>query len=37
MHIEIGHGVLNMTYGLYSGKIDWPNAVEAMGKVNYDR
>lgn len=33
----IGHAVPNMTYGLYSGKIDWSNAVEAMGKVNYDR
>jgi integrase len=33
----IGHAVPNMTYGLYSGKVDWSNAVEAMSKVNYDR
>ena len=29
----IGHAVPNMTYGLYSGKIDWANAVGAMEKI----
>jgi integrase len=33
----IGHAVTNMTYGLYSGKIDWKNAVEAMGKIEYGK
>ena len=37
MHIEIGHAVLNMTFGLCAIKIAWPSAIEAMGKVNYDR
>lgn len=33
----IGHKVESMTYGLYSGKIDWNNAVEAMRKIKYVR
>ena len=33
----IGHKVESMTYGLYSGKIDWNNAVAAMAKVKYIR
>jgi len=32
----IGHQVETMTYGLYSGKIDWDKAVEAMAKVSYE-
>lgn len=37
MQIEIGHAVLNMTYGLCSVKIAWLSALEAMGEVNNDR
>lgn len=33
----IGHAVPNMTYGLYSGKIDWANAVGAMEKIAYPK
>ena len=33
----IGHQVDTMTYGLYSGEIDWDKAVEAMSKVDYYR
>jgi len=26
-----------MTYGIYSGQIDWSKAVEAMSKVSYEK
>ncbi len=33
----IGHAVVTMTYGIYSGQIDWSKAVEAMSKVSYEK
>lgn len=31
----IGHQIETMTYGVYSGQIDWDKAVEAMSQVQY--
>ena len=33
----IGHHIETMTYGTYSGGIDWNECVNAMGKVQYQR
>lgn len=32
-----GHKIPTMSYGVYSGQIDWSNAVEAMAQVQYPR
>ena len=31
----IGHKVDTMTYGIYSGGIDWNKAVQSMARVEY--
>jgi integrase len=31
----IGHQIETMTYGVYSGQIDWDKAVEAMSQIQY--